>query len=112
VAEVITAARQRLAQLGPQADDTLETQFAYFEHRPDKRLYQTHGAQGLFYGSGVIEGGCGSVVGRRLKESGMSWTEVGATSVLTLRMALKSLRWDECWDAPHDSNHFKIRLAA
>ena len=32
VREVIAAARCRLAQLGPQTDDTLEKQIAYFEH--------------------------------------------------------------------------------
>jgi hypothetical protein len=112
VAEVIAAARRRLAQLGPQPDDTLEKQIAYFEHHQDKMLYQTYRAQGLFYGSGVVEGGCRSVVGQRLKESGMFWTEAEATSVLTLRVAPKSYRWDECWNQLHDSHHLKIRLAA
>jgi hypothetical protein len=112
VREVIAAARRRLAQLGPQTDDTLEKQIAYFEHHQDKMRYQTYRAQGLFYGSGVIEGGCRSVVGQRLKESGMFWTAAGATSVLTLRVALKSRRWDECWDTLHDSHHLQIRLAA
>jgi len=101
-----------LVQLGLPPDDPLEKQLAYFEHHQDKMLYQTYRAQGLFYGSGVIEGGCRSVVGQRLKESGMFWTETGATSVLTLRVALKSLRWDECWDALHDSHRLQIRLAA
>lgn len=112
VADVIAAARRRLVQLGLPPDDPLEKQIAYFEHHQDKMLYQTYRAQGLFYGSGVIEGGCRSVVGQRLKESGMFWTETGATSVLTLRVALKSLRWDECWDALHDSHRLQIRLAA
>jgi len=31
--------------------------------------YKTYREQGLFYGSGVIEGGCKSVIGQRLKES-------------------------------------------
>jgi hypothetical protein len=112
VAEVIAAARRRLAQLGPQPDDTLETQIAYFEHHQDKMRYATYRAQGLFYGSGVVEGGCRSVIGQRLKASGMFWTEKGAGSVLTLRVALKSHRWDECWDRLHDSHYLKTRLAA
>lgn len=112
VVEVIAAARRRRAQLGAPPDDTLEKQIAYFEHHQDKMLYQTYRAQGLFYGSGVVEGGCRSVIGQRLKESGMFWTESGATSVLTLRVALKSLRWDECWNQLHDSHHLEIRLAA
>jgi hypothetical protein len=112
VAEVIAAARRRLAQLGPQPDDTLEKQIAYFEHHQDKMRYATYRAQGLFYGSGVVEGGCRSVIGQRLKESGMFWTQGGAQSVLTLRVALKSHRWEECWDGLHDSHRLQIRLAA
>jgi len=111
VGEVIAAARRRLADL-PAADEALAKQIAYFEHHQDKMRYQTYREQGLFYGSGVIEGGCRSVIGQRLKESGMFWTEAGATSVLTLRVALKSHRWDECWDRLHDSQRLKIRAAA
>ncbi len=112
IGEVLVAARRRLIDLGPQKDDTLEKQIAYFENHQDKMLYQTYREQGLFYGSGVIEGGCRSVIGQRLKESGMFWAETGATSVLTLRVALKSHRWDECWDRLHNSDYLKIKIAA
>src|SRR5580658_1444498 len=112
VGEVITAARRRRQDLGPPPQDALEKQIAYFAHHQDKMRYQTYRQQGLFYGSGVIEGGCKSVIGQRLKESGMFWTEAGATSVLNLRLALKSNRWDECWDRLHNSLYLKIKLAA
>lgn len=111
VGEVIAAARRRLSQW-PHASESLEKQIAYFENHQDKMLYRTYRAQGLFYGSGVVEGGCKSVIGQRLKESGMFWTEAGATSVLHLRLALKSNRWDECWNRLHDSERLKIRVAA
>jgi hypothetical protein len=112
VGEVITAARRRRQDLGPPPQDALEKQIAYFEHHQDKMRYKTYRQQGLFYGSGVIEGGCKSVIGQRLKESGMFWTEAGATSVLNLRLALKSNRWDECWDRLHNSLYLKIKAAA
>jgi hypothetical protein len=98
--------------LDPPAAEALEKQIAYFEHHQAKMRYKTYREQGLFYGSGVIEGGCKSVIGQRLKESGMFWTERGAISVLTLRVALKSHRWDECWDRLHDSHYLKLRAAA
>lgn len=112
VDEVIAAARRRLGDMGQPPEDALAKQIAYFEHHQDKMRYQTYREQGLFYGSGVIEGGCKSVIGQRLKESGMFWTEQGASSVLTLRVALKSHRWDECWDRLHDSHYLKIRAVA
>lgn len=112
VAEVIAAARRRLKDLGPQTDDSLEKQIVYFQNQQSRMLYKTYREQGLFCGSGVIEAGCKAVIGQRLKESGMFWTESGATSVLALRCALKGHRWDECWDRLHDSNYLKIKIAA
>jgi hypothetical protein len=40
------------------------------------------------------------------------WTKAGATSVLSLRVALKSNRWDECWDRLNDSDYLTVKLAA
>jgi uncharacterized protein UPF0236 len=112
IGEVIAAMRRRRDDLGPPPDDPLEKQIAYFERHQDKMLYKTYRDQGLFYGSGVVEGGCKSVIGQRLKESGMFWTEAGATSVLHLRLALKGNRWDECWNRLNHSDYLKIKLAA
>jgi hypothetical protein len=39
--------------------------------------------QGLFVGSGVIEAGCKTVLGR-LKRSGMFWTVRGANAIIAL----------------------------
>jgi hypothetical protein len=112
VSEVIAAARSRLKVLGPQTDDSREKQIAYFEHQQSRMLYKTYRQQGLFCGSGVVEAGCKAVIGQRLKQSGMFWTERGATNVLALRCALKGHRWDECWNRIHDSNYLKIKIAA
>jgi hypothetical protein len=50
---------------------------------------------GLFVGSGVVEAGCRSVIGQRLKQSGMRWTTRGATGIATLRCEHASHRWDQ-----------------
>jgi hypothetical protein len=112
VGEVIAAARRRLQDLGPQADATLDKQIAYFENQQSRMQYKTYRNQGLFYGSGVVEAGCKAVIGQRLKESGMFWTETGATHVVALRCALKGHRWDECWDRLHDSHYLPLKVAA
>jgi hypothetical protein len=111
VAAVISAARRRLKDLARAPDDPREKQIAYFENHKSRMLYKTYRDQRLFYGSGVIEAGCKCVIGQRLKESGMFWTESGATNILTLRCALKGNRWDECWDRLNDSDHLNIRCA-
>ena len=112
VTSMIAAAHRRLKDLGPQSDDSLEKQITYFENQQSRMLYKTYRDQGLFCGSGVVEAGCKAVIGQRLKESGMFWTESGATSVPALRCALKGHRWDECWDRLHNSNYLKIKIAA
>jgi hypothetical protein len=39
---------------------------------------------GLFIGPGVVEAGCKTVVGRRLRQSGMFWSQCGAENILSL----------------------------
>jgi hypothetical protein len=112
VGQVIAAARARLKALGARANPILDTQIAYFEHHQARMLYLTFRNQGLFYGSGVIEAGCKTVVGQRLKQSGMFWSLPGAQNILTLRCALLSRRWDACWDRLHHSNYLHPKIAA
>jgi hypothetical protein len=54
--------------------------------------------QGLFVGSGVIEAGCKTIVGYRLKQSGMRWSLRGANAIIALRCAQLSGRWEEFWE--------------
>ena len=55
--------------------------------------------QGLFVGSGVIEAGCKTIIGQRLKQSGMRWTVDGANAIIALRCCQLSNRWEEFWEA-------------
>jgi hypothetical protein len=66
--------------------------------RMDYRRYRQEGG---FIGSGVVESGGKRVVGQRLKQAGMFWTEAGATAVLSLRCArLSAGGWDPLWCQP------------
>jgi hypothetical protein len=69
----------------------------YFETNAHRMHYARYRTLGLFVGSGVVEAGCKSVIGQRLKLSGMRWTEQGATGILTLRCQEASGRWDQTW---------------
>ena len=57
---------------------------------------------GLFVGSGVVEAGCKSVIGQRLKLSGMHWTAAGADAITTLRCQQASRPQDRIWYTPHN----------
>jgi hypothetical protein len=43
------------------------------ESNANRMRYAEYQARGLFIGSGVIEAGCKTVIGHRLKQSGMFW---------------------------------------
>jgi len=75
-----------------------EKEIAYFERNKDRMHYDEFRKRGLFIGSGVVEAGCRTVVGQRLKQSGMFWTVNGANSVIALRCSLLSNRWEDFWE--------------
>jgi hypothetical protein len=54
--------------------------------------------QHLFVGSGVIEAGCKTVIGSRLKQSGMFWTVRGANAILALRCCYLNGRLEDYWE--------------
>jgi hypothetical protein len=74
----------------------------YFHANAHRMHYAWYRSLGLFVGSGVVEAGCKSVIGQRLKLSGMRWTEDGATGILTLRCQEASNRWEQIWPQPHN----------
>jgi hypothetical protein len=47
--------------------------------------YPAFRKQGLFVGPGVVEAGCKTVIGARLKRSGMFWSVEGANAIIALR---------------------------
>lgn len=74
-------------------------EIAYLDKNKEYMRYKHFQAQGLFIGSGVIEGACKNLVGKRLKQSGMEWTVRGANAIIALRCATLSHRLQDYWDA-------------
>jgi hypothetical protein len=92
--EALSAAA-RLYQLdGPKASD-VDKAVSYFETNAHRMRYAHYRKLGMFVGSGVVEAGCKSVIGARLKQSGMHWATHGATGITTLRCAHASGRWNQ-----------------
>ena len=77
---------------GPKADQ-LDTALGYFETNAHRMRYAYYRNLGMFVGSGVVEAGCKTVIGARLKQSGMHWTARGATAITTLRCHHASTYW-------------------
>jgi hypothetical protein len=71
----------------------------YFERNRERMRYPTFHAQGLFVGSGVVEAGCRTIVGKRLKCSGMFWSVRGANAIIALRCCRLSGRFEDYWES-------------
>ena len=110
VAQVMQEARQRAAQLSGEAAELAAKQIAYFHNNQSRMLYGRYRAQGFFYGSGVVEAGCKTLIGARCKASGMLWSEPGATHVLDLRCCLFGNQFDQAWDRLNQSDYLRLRI--
>jgi hypothetical protein len=84
---------------GEDAAEKARTAVGYFETNKDRMRYADYKKQGLFVGSGVIEAACRTIVGQRLKQSGMEWTERGANAIIALRCVEQSNRTEDYWEA-------------
>jgi hypothetical protein len=71
----------------------------YFQKNADRMRYPEFRRRHLFVGSGVIEAGCKTMIGSRLKRSGMFWTVPGANAILTLRCCHFNARFEDYWEA-------------
>ena len=72
----------------------------YFQNNAERMRYPKFRRQHLFVGSGVIEAGCKTGIGSRLKQSGMFWTVRDANAILALRCCHLNGRFEDYWEAP------------
>ncbi|MFO0981513.1 MAG: ISKra4 family transposase [Planctomycetota bacterium] len=76
---------------------TVRRVMAYYRRNAAKMDYAAFKARGLPIGSGPVEAACKTVVGARLKRSGMRWNRDGGQQVLDLRVQVLSKRWNPFW---------------
>jgi len=76
----------------------IRNEIDYFATNAARMNYPRFRKQHLFVGSGVIEAGCKTVIGHRLKQSGMFWTVKGANSILALRCSHLNGRFQDYWE--------------
>lgn len=97
--EKLVAALRALCPLHPDLAEKIRTEADYFETNAERMRYPEFRRQHLFVGSGVIEAGCKTVIGSRLKRSGMFWTVRGANAILALRCCHLNGRFEDYWEA-------------
>ena len=79
--------------------ETIRREIEYFQTNAERTRYGHFRQKGFFIGSGVVEAGCKTVVGRRFKQSGMFWSQNGAEDLLSLRCLLLGPHFDSAWKA-------------
>jgi hypothetical protein len=87
----------------PQIAEKIRSEADYFQRNAHRMRYPKFRRQHLFVGSGVIEAGCKTVIGSRLKQSGMFWTVRGANAILALRCAHLNGRFEDYWEARREA---------
>ncbi|MGC9523813.1 MAG: ISKra4 family transposase [Anaerolineae bacterium] len=81
------------------AREKVQKEIGYLQKNQQRMRYARFRASGLFVGSGVVEAGCKSLVGQRLKQSGMKWSLRGANAILALRCIIRSRRMEDYWES-------------
>lgn len=97
--EAVIAAMDRRRLRDSAAQEELDTEKEFFHNNAERMRYAKFRSLGLFVGSGVVEAGCRSIFGQRLKLSGMHWTVRGANAIIALRCCQLSGRWEEFWES-------------
>jgi hypothetical protein len=92
LAKILRDSQPGTDELAPIANEA-----EYFERNAERMRYPAFRAQGLFVGSGVVEAGCKTVIGARLKRSGMFWTVRGSNAITALRCCRLSRRFEDYW---------------
>ncbi len=96
--EKLVGALRAIHTANPPMAEKIRTEADYFERNAERMRYPKFRRQHLFVGSGVIEAGCKTVIGSRLKQSGMFWTVRGANAILALRCSHLNGRFEDYWE--------------
>jgi len=97
--EKLVGALRAIHSTNPEVAEKIRIEADYFEKNANRMRYPQFRRQHLFVGSGVIEAGCKTVIGSRLKQSGMFWTVRGANASLSLRCCHLNGRFEDYWEA-------------
>lgn len=97
--EKLVFALRSIVSANSDVAEKFRTEADYFERNAARMRYPKFRRQHLFVGSGVIEAGCKTVIGSRLKQSGMFWTVRGANDIIALRCCHLNGRFENYWEA-------------
>ncbi len=82
----------------PEGAEWVRHEADYFTANAQRMRYPAFRRQHLFVGSGVVEAGCKTLVGNRLKRSGMFCRVRGANAIIALRCHRFSGKFQDYWE--------------
>jgi hypothetical protein len=95
--KVVLAELEKLELHGRAAREVWTRVVRYFRNQCHRMDYPQYVSKGWCIGSGPVESACKTVIGQRMKGSGMRWSVHGTDEVSHLRALFKS--GDDQWDA-------------
>jgi hypothetical protein len=96
--ERLVVSLRQLETSHPDLAEKIATEANYFEKNAERMRYPEFRRRHLFVGTGVIEAGCKTVIGSRLKQSGMFWTVRGANAIIALRCCVLNNEFEQFWE--------------
>jgi hypothetical protein len=93
VLEVIGELKRIRAGCKEKKRKLVQDEISYFEENQERMHYDRYRAMQLPIGSGTVESSCKNVIGARMKQGGMTWSESGAEGMLQIRTSLASQRF-------------------
>jgi hypothetical protein len=95
----LTVALRSISTDNAELAEKIRIEADYFHKNAKRMRYPKFRRLHLFVGSGVIEAGCKTVIGKRLKQSGMFWTVKAANAIIALRCCHLNNRFEDYWES-------------
>ena len=90
---------EQMAAVDQPKRDALDGLINYLTDNADSLWYRTRLAEGLPIGSGLVEGTCKNMIGKRLKQNSPRWRIQRAENIAALRCLHYSDLWAAYWDS-------------
>jgi len=90
-----------LKTLDEKQQASVDTLLEYLQNNAHRLNYSERLAKGRAIGSGLIEGACKNLVGKRLKQTGACWRVPNANRIAILCAAIYSNQWKNAWKKPY-----------
>ena len=96
ILQVMSEMKKSLEEKISNNDEALK-HYNYFENNKNRMQYDLYREKGFPIGSGLVEGKCKLVVGKRFKGNGMRWKKADNEAVLKVRLAVLNNTLDQAF---------------